>query len=93
MYNNRNNQQKLPPYTIDDLFKGGNLDIIAAVLLLTGKLKVDSVEVYRSDPAVNVRLVGEFLSRSSKADKMSKFLKENGDMTVDDILEAIRNRM
>ncbi|WP_026702709.1 hypothetical protein [Salibacterium aidingense] len=94
----RNSRDKhsasLPPYTMSDLFQGENLDIIAAVLLITGKLRVNSAELYRGEPTVLVTLIGEYRkSSSSKSEKLAAFLEENGDMTVDDVLHAVRRRM
>ncbi|SDI21191.1 hypothetical protein SAMN05216352_105299 [Alteribacillus bidgolensis] len=46
MFNNNHNKNNssLPPYTVADLLNGHNLDIIGAVLLVTGKLKVNTVK-------------------------------------------------
>ncbi|WP_158738571.1 hypothetical protein [Alteribacillus sp. YIM 98480] len=96
MFNNNNNKNNssLPPYTVADLLNGHNLDIIAAVLLVTGKLKVNTVEIYRGEPTVEVHLIGDYKNGTNdKATKMADFLKENGDMTVDDVMEAIKQRL
>ncbi|SDH81756.1 hypothetical protein SAMN05192534_11244 [Alteribacillus persepolensis] len=91
----RNSQSSLPPYTVNDLLNGSNLDVIAAVLLLTGRLKVESVQVYRGYPIIQVTLLGEYkrVSPKEKADKMADFLKENDDITIDDVMEAIKNHL
>ncbi|MGY4691227.1 hypothetical protein [Salibacterium sp. K-3] len=84
----------LPPYTLSDLLQGEHLDVIAAVLLLSGRLRVNSVELYRGEPAVLVTLIGEYKQKaSSKAEALASFLEENDDMTVEDILEALRLRL
>jgi|HigsolmetaAR204D_1030405.scaffolds.fasta_scaffold00769_9 hypothetical protein len=92
---------KKPPfasYTLQDLLKGKHLEIITAALLLSGKLKVDSVQLFRSSPVVQVNLLGQFLDNggengSDKSKALADFLEENGDMTIDDIIEAFQRRM
>ncbi len=82
------------PYSIQDLFKGKNLDLIAAALLLSGKLKVDSVELFRGAPAVSVTLLGKYITpNKEKQNALADFLEENGDMTLDDVFEAMQRRM
>ncbi len=81
-------------YTIQDLFKGKHLDIVAAALLLTGRLKVDAVELYRGSPVIAVTLLGKYLTtEKEKANALADFLEENGDMTIDDVFEALQKRM
>ncbi|OLO39433.1 hypothetical protein BTR23_10105 [Alkalihalophilus pseudofirmus] len=80
--------------SIQDLFKGKNLDLIAAALLLTGKLKVDSVELFRGSPVVVVTLLGKYLTTGNdKSNALADFLEENGDMTLDDVFDAFQKRM
>lgn len=91
---NKTKKTKPSSYSINDLFLGKNLDIIAAALLLSGKLKVDAVELYRSSPAVTVTLLGEYLTpKNDKPNALSDFLKDNGDMTLDDVFEAFQKRV
>ncbi|WP_219914489.1 hypothetical protein [Thalassobacillus sp. CUG 92003] len=92
----KNGSQPRPPkdFSIHDLFNGKNLDIVAAALLLTGKLKVDSVELYRGSPVVQVTLLGKFLTQEkNKSNALAEFLDENGDLTIDDIFEAFQQRL
>lgn len=101
--NNDKKQNKIPPnlkcpkisdFSIKDLFNGKYLDLVAAALLLTGRLKVDSVELYRGSPLVSVTLLGKYLTtEKEKANALTDFLEENGDMTLDDVFEAFQNRM
>jgi len=91
--NNVNNNKVNSQYTINDLLKGKDLEIIAASLLLLGKLKVDSIQLYRNSPTVSVTLIGAFQNGSQKNNKMADFLNENGDITIDEIFEGIQNRM
>ena len=70
------------------------MEIIAASLLLLGKLKVDSVLLYRNSPTVTVTLVGAFQKDSkNNNNKMADFLDENGDITIDEIFDGIQKRM
>ncbi len=92
--NNEPNFDQLNNYSIQDLFQDKKLEIIAAALLLTGKLKVDSVEVFRNSSAVNVTLVGKYITKESKkVNNMIHFMDENGDITLNEILEAMSSIM
>ncbi|PYZ93052.1 hypothetical protein CR194_07590 [Salipaludibacillus keqinensis] len=94
MAEDKRGMEKLNQFSINDLYKGKNLDIIAAALLLTGKLKVDSVEIFRGSPTVSVGLVGEYrIPSNKKVNKMVDFMDQNGDMTIDEIFEAFQTRM
>ncbi|AYC30578.1 hypothetical protein [Paenisporosarcina cavernae] len=88
MSSNRNHWQNC---TIQDLFRGKDLDIIAASLLLLGKLKVDSIEVYRDAPEVTVSLVGNFKTKTSKNTMdLASFIASHGDMSLDEIIQAFQ---
>jgi hypothetical protein len=101
--NSRGNPNQIPPnskhptfsnFSIQDLFKGKHLDIVAAALLLSGRLKVDSVELFRGSPTVTVTLLGKYLTQEKvKANALADFLEENGDMTLDDVFEALQKRL
>lgn len=81
-------------YTVQDLLQGKDLDIIAASLLLLGKLKVESVQLFRNSPTITVTLLGQYRStQDDKANNMAKFLEQNGDMTIDDVFAALNKRM
>ena len=41
------NHKSHASYTLSDLLKGKDIEIVAASLLLLGKLKVDSVQLFR----------------------------------------------
>ena len=93
VYNNFN-QNPNSKYTLGDLLKGKDLEIVAASLLLLGKLKVDSVQLFRDKPVISVTLLGEFKSlNDNKVNEMADFLKENGDLTLDEVFEGIKRRM
>ncbi|MFJ7936193.1 hypothetical protein [Sporosarcina sp. NPDC096371] len=94
MYSNKFNQNKNSTYTLNDLLKGKDIEIVAASLLLLGKLKVDSVTLYRDRPVVAVTLLGEFKKiDGKKVDEMSDFLEKNGHMTIDELFDGIKKRM
>jgi len=85
---------KVSDFCIQDLFKGKQLDIVAAALLLSGRLKVDSVELFRGSPAVNVTLIGKYITNGKeKANALADFLEENGDMTLDEVFEGLNKRI
>lgn len=88
-------KQKNSTYTVHDLLKGKDLDIIAASLLLLGKLKVESVQLFRNSPTIGVTLIGKYKNlKDDTAEKnMSDFLDENGDMTLDEVFEELSKRM
>lgn len=93
VYNNFNRSSN-SKYTLGDLLKGKDLEIVAASLLLLGKLKVDSVQLFRDKPVISVTLLGEFKSfNDKKVNEMANFLEENGDMTLDELFEGIKKRM
>ncbi|QGG48832.1 hypothetical protein FTV88_2743 [Heliorestis convoluta] len=92
--NKGKNCRKITDYGTHDLFLGKNLDIVTAALLLTGKLKVDSVKLFRGSPVVSVELLGKYLNNNNeKSNKLAEFLKKNGDMTIDEVFEAFQKRM
>ena len=87
-------KKKNSTYTLHDLLKGKDLDIIAASLLLLGKLKVESVQLLRNKPTIGVTLIGKYRNlKDDKSEDMSDFLDENGDMTLDEVFEALSKRM
>lgn len=91
-----NQFQKKPnsKYTVQDLLRGKDLDIIAASLLLLGKLKVESVQLFRNSPTITVTLLGKYRSTpDDKVNNMADFLEQNGDMTMDDVFDALNKRM
>ncbi|WP_017186462.1 hypothetical protein [Alkalibacillus haloalkaliphilus] len=81
-------------YSVADLYSGKHLDLITAALLLTGKLKVDAVELYRNNPVVTVTLVGRYsVPKIEHINALEEFLEENGDLTLDEIFEALNKRL
>ncbi|WP_312117222.1 hypothetical protein [Brevibacillus reuszeri] len=75
---------------------GKNLEHIVAILLLSGKLRVDSVQLFRQATMI-VSLTGKYITlgdlTNKNVDNMLKFLNDNGNMTVDDIIKALKKKM
>jgi len=87
---------RIEDISVQDLLRGKQLEIVTAALLITGKLKVDVISVFRDSPVISVNLLGQFRTKPNGNDKSSalaQFLEENGDMTIDDIINAIQKRM
>lgn len=83
-------------YTTADLLLGRNLEIIAAALLITGKLKINYVSIYRNEPRIDALLTGRLKQSSSgnsNINQIKELLEQNGDMTVNDMIEAIHQRL
>lgn len=81
-------------YTTADLLLGRNLEIIAAALLITGKLKINYVSIY--EPRIDALLTGRLKqssSANSNINQIKELLEQNGDMTVNDMIEAIHQRL
>jgi hypothetical protein len=77
-------------------FKPPNrIELAVAALLLTGKLKVDSVELFR-EASLIISLIGKYdtLTQpdSTSVDKLMNFLDQNGNTTMNDILNALRKK-
>ncbi|TKI54080.1 hypothetical protein E8L90_00655 [Brevibacillus antibioticus] len=98
--NGSSNNKKKKPTTNNQsalhCLTGPNLEILVAVLLLTGKLRVDSVQLFRQATMI-VGLTGEYITlgdlNNKNVDNMLNFLNDNGSMTVDDIISALKKKM
>ncbi|RNB86984.1 hypothetical protein EDM56_14855 [Brevibacillus fluminis] len=75
---------------------GNNLEIIVAFLLLSGKLRVDAVQLFRQATMI-VSLTGKYITlgdlNNTNVDNLLKFLNDNGSLTVDEIIEALKKKM
>ncbi|KQL43982.1 hypothetical protein AN963_21285 [Brevibacillus choshinensis] len=75
---------------------GNNLELIVAVLLLTGKLRVDAVQLFRQATMI-VSLTGKYITlgdlSNNNVDNMLKLLNDNGNMTVDEMIQGLKNKM
>lgn len=77
--------------------KGRNLELIVAALLVSGKLRVDAVTLFREATLV-VELVGQYKTLQkvtpSNQDKLVQFLDEiGGEMTLNDVIRAFQQRI
>ncbi|MGG0753648.1 hypothetical protein [Brevibacillus laterosporus] len=70
-----------------------NLELIVAILLLTGKLRVDAVQLFRQATMI-VSLTGKYITlgdlNNKNVDNMLKVLNDNGNMTVDEIIQTLK---
>ncbi|MEK4060413.1 MULTISPECIES: hypothetical protein [Paenibacillus] len=66
-----------------------------AALLLSGKLKVDSVQMF-TDASLLVSLVGKYKSlgnlSDSNVDKLVSFLDDNSSLTLNEIMAALKKK-
>ncbi|MCM3040135.1 hypothetical protein M3201_10545 [Paenibacillus motobuensis] len=73
--------------------KPGSIEAAVAALLLTGKLKVDSVELFR-EASVVISLIGQYKTLSSgngsNIDTLVSFFQSNGDLTLNDVFAAMK---
>jgi len=80
--------------SIFNSLSSNRLEIIVAALLLTGKLRVDSVQLFRQATLI-VGLTGKYktLANQTNIDKIIKFLNDNGNITLDEMIEALKQKM
>ena len=85
-----------PPFPC---FPGTSLELIVASLLLTGMLRVDSVQLFRQATMI-VGLTGKYITlddlnnnNNNHVESMVNFLNENGNVTVDEIFQALKKKM
>ncbi|GGG05234.1 hypothetical protein [Paenibacillus aceti] len=73
--------------------KPGSIEAAVAALLLTGKLKVDSVELFR-EASVVISLIGQYKTlgsgNGSNIDTLVSFFQSNGDLTLNDVFSAMK---
>lgn len=81
--------------TTADLLLGRNLEIIAAALLLTGKLKIRYISIFREEPRIDTLMSGRLQTNSEKSNinQVSELLNKNGDMTINELFEGINQRL
>ncbi|BAU27355.1 hypothetical protein DFP93_102401 [Aneurinibacillus soli] len=82
----------------DHLFSSKQLEIITAALLLSGELVTDAIEFGR-DGGIVVSLVGKLQNpcqknpQENRVGELAHFLRNNGTITLDEILAALKQRM
>ncbi|MHA0855537.1 hypothetical protein [Paenibacillus sp. CMAA1364] len=76
-----------------DLLNGKNLEIVVAALLITGKLRVDAVQLFRQATMI-VSLTGQYKTlqkmNNSKVNNLIDFINNNGNLTLDELMQGIR---
>lgn len=89
----RSPPQKTPSSSKTQTPKG--LEFAVAALLLTGKLKVDSIQMY-TDASMFVSLVGKYKTLSDlsndNVDKLVSFLDNNSSLTLNEIMAALKKK-
>lgn len=83
-----------PSLSLLPSFNGQRLEWIVAALLLSGKLRVDSVQLFRQ-ATMFISLTGKYktLANQSNVENMIKFLNDNGNMTLDEMLQALKKKI
>ncbi|WP_101842326.1 hypothetical protein [Halobacillus sp. Marseille-P3879] len=77
----------------EDLFADKSLEFIAAILILCGQLSVDRVLISRAGE-VELRMIGEFRKpQNPQIDELHRFLRNNGDMSTDHVIEAFKRKL
>lgn len=88
--NNRANSKD--KNSIFDYVQGNNIEIIVAALLLSGKLRFDSIQLFR-EASVVVSLVGQYETlfdlSSVDVNRMNKILNENEKMTITTLIQKL----
>ncbi|QKS71641.1 hypothetical protein FLK61_33695 [Paenalkalicoccus suaedae] len=73
--------------SLTDFTKGPGLDILVAFLLLTGKLRVDGILLYRGSASITITLVGKFDTK--KEDVMQQVILGDQEMSMQLILDTL----
>lgn len=91
--NKQNKRSKKNQQNAFPVFQGNKkLELVVAALLITGKLKVDSIQLY-TDSSLFVSLVGKFkTTNDDTVNKLVDFMNENGDITLNDIMAALKKK-
>ena len=55
---------------------------------------MESVQLFRNSPTISVTLIGKYRNlKDDKTNQMADFLDKNGDMTLDEVFDALSKRM
>ena len=55
---------------------------------------MESVRLFRNSPTISVTLIGKYRNlEDDKTNQMADFLDKNGDMTLDEVFDALSKRM
>ncbi|PWW02741.1 hypothetical protein DFQ01_10815 [Paenibacillus cellulosilyticus] len=78
--------------SVSDCVKERKIEIIIAALLLSGKLRFDSIQLFR-EAALVVSLVGKYETlvdlNNNDLIRISELFNKNGNMTINEIIEQI----
>lgn len=93
--NKKNNQKDND--ILNNIIQSKKPELAIVALLLSGKLKFDSVELFR-EASLAVSLVGTFNKKDTNMDEdrvnqIVDFLDENGNMTIDEIFKAFKKKV
>lgn len=78
---------------LNNIMQSKKPELAIVALLLSGKLKFDSVSLFR-EASLIVSLVGAFNKMDTdRVNQMADFLDENGDMTIDEIFKAFKRKV
>lgn len=91
--NHSTKKSKKTETSILDALQGNNVELIVAALLITGKLKVDAVQLFRQATMI-VSLVGQYNTlkkmNNSNVNNLVEFINNNGNLTLDELIQGIR---
>ncbi|OAB44191.1 hypothetical protein [Paenibacillus glacialis] len=90
---NKSSKNSKKNESILDSLQGNNIEIIVAALLVTGKLRVDAVQLFRQATMI-VSLVGQYNTLkkmdNSNVNNLIDFINNNGNLTLDELIQGIR---
>lgn len=93
--NNSSKKNKTSNSTVLDSLQGHNLEFIVAALLVTGKLRVDAVQIFREATLI-VSLVGQYNTlkkmdntNNANMNNLIDFINNNANLTVAELVQAM----
>jgi|SRR5699024_5859285 len=91
--NKHNNKNQNDNNTLNYILQSKKPELVIVALLLSGRLKFDSVQLFR-EASLIVSLVGAFNQiNTGRVNQVVDFLDENGDLTIDEILQAFKRKV
>lgn len=89
---NNSTKKKTTKSTILGSLQGNNLEFIVAALLITGKLRVDAVQLFREATMI-VSLVGQYNTlkkiNNTNVDDLINFINNNANLTLNELVQAM----
>lgn len=90
--NNSTKKKKTTNSTILGSLQGNNLEFIVAALLITGKLRVDAVQLFREATMI-VSLVGQYNTlkkmNNTNVNDLINFINNNANLTLNELIQAM----